>query len=279
MKKSLPTILFIFFSLTIFAQENWETYLVKKEKGLMTISVNMDLNLTKPNYNNLLIVGTSTSKCLKNGYPDTEGLEELYVFSDSLALAIDKATKSKLAGIITYQCAGFDVFYVKDTIGLRESIDETIFNNFSQAKNYNVISRDKDWNYYKNSLYPMDLSEDFFMNQDFLRQLVEEGDDLSEPQILKHWIYFNKANNRSKFIDEIKNLNFTIDSVNYKKDKTFLVGQNTIYYNYAKIRSYPYEVKISRKDSIGPATISKLTQLLQVAAKGYKGKYDGWGFE
>jgi len=279
MKKSLLTIILILLSLTIVAQENWETYLVKKEKGLMTISVNMDLNLNKPNYKNLLIVGTSTKKCLKNGYTDTEGLEELYVFSDSIAFAIEKVAKSRLAGIITYQCAGFDVFYVKDTIGLRASVDQTINNNFSQTKNYNVIARDKNWDYYQESLYPKDLSEDFFMNQDFLRQLVEEGDELSEPQILKHWIYFNNANNRSKFIDEVKNLNFTIDSVNYKKDKKFLVGQNTLYYNYAKTRAYPFEVKISRKDSIGPAPISKLTHLIQVAATGFKGIYDGWGFE
>jgi len=279
MKKSLLTFILIFLSLTIFAQENWETYLTKKEKGIMTISVNMDLNLSKPNYKNLLIVGTSTKKCLKNGYPDTDGLEELYIFSDSIALAIDKVTKSRLAGIITYQCSGFDVFYVKDTVGLRASIDQTLNNNFSQSKNYNVIVRDKNWDYYNDTLYPKNLSDDFFMNQDFLRQLVEEGDDLSEPHVLKHWIYFDKDKNRSKFIQNITNLNFAVDSVNYKWNKTFIVGLNTLYYNTTKSKAYPYEVKISRKDSIGPATISKITTLLQKITLTLNGKYDGWGFE
>ena len=277
MKKSPLTILIIFLSLTINAQDNWETYLMEKEKGLMSISVNMDLNVSKPNYKNLLIVGTNTKKCLKNGYPDTEGLEELYVFSDSIAYEVDNITKNRLAGIITYQCTGFDVFYVKDTMNLRTSINQLIDRNFGQSKNYTVVERDKNWDYYKNNLYPKDLSEDFFINQDFLRQLVEEGDDLTEPRELKHWIYFYNPKKRSVFIDEIKNLDFNIDSVNFKKGKKFLDGLNSLYYS--RVRKYPYEVKISRKDSIGPSSISKLTKMLQAIAKTVNGKYDGWGFE
>ena len=131
MKNSLFTIILILLSLTMNAQDNWETYLINKEKGLMSVSVNMDLNVDKPNYKNLLIVGTTTRKCLKNGYPNVDGLEDLYTFSDSVANTIDKITKSRLAGIITYQCAGLDVFYVKDTLNLRKNIYETINKNFS----------------------------------------------------------------------------------------------------------------------------------------------------
>jgi hypothetical protein len=277
MKKIPLTSILILLSLTINAQDNWETYLIKKEKGLMAISVNMDLNVTKPNYKNLLIIGTNTRKCFKNGYPNQDGLEDLYIFSDSVAKAIDKVTKSRLAGIITYQCVGLDVFYVKDTLNLRQNIQETINNNFSQSKNYTVIERDKKWDYYHNNLYPKDLSEDFFMNQDFLRQLVEEGDDQAVPRELKHWIYFNNPKKRVKFISEVKKLDFAIDSVNYKKDKKFVDVQNSFYYS--RVKSYPFEVKISRKDSINPSSISNLTFVLKEMAKSLNGKYDGWGLE
>jgi len=277
MKKTPLTYILIFLSLTINAQDNWETYLVKKEKGLMSISVNMDLNLTKPNYKNLLIVGTYTKKCFNNGYPNLDGLEDLYTFSDSIANAIDKVSKSRLAGIITYQCAGLDIFYVKDTLNLRDKLNEIINKNFSKTKNYTFIERDKNWDYYDNYLYPKVLSEDFFINQDFLRQLVEEGDGLAEPRELKHWIYFYNSKKRIKFIDEIKKLKFAIDSVNYKKDKKFVDVQNSFYYS--RVKKYPFEVKISRKDSIDPTSISKLTFMLQALAKSLNGKYDGWGFE
>ena len=277
MKNSPFTIILILLSLTMNAQDNWETYLINKEKGLMSVSVNMDLNVAKPNYKNLLIVGTTTRKCLKNGYPNVDGLEDLYTFSDSVANAIDKLTKSRLAGIITYQCAGLDVFYVKDTLNLRENIYETINKNFSQSKTYTVIESDKKWEYYHNNLYPKDISEGFFINQDFLRQLVEEGDDLTEPKELKHWIYFYNLKKRVKFINEIKKLDFAIDSVNYKKDKKFVDVQNSFYYS--RVKKYPFEVKISRKDSIDPSSISKLTYMLQALAESLNGKYDGWGFE
>jgi len=275
--KFLLISLIIFCSLSINAQDNWESYVLNKEKGLMYVSVNMDLNYTKPNYRNLLIVGINTKKCLNNGYPDAEGLEELYVFSDSIANIVDSKTKNRLAGILTYQCTGFDIFYVKDTVGLRSAIHQTIQKNFSQTKNYLVVERDKNWDYYKNTLYPKEYTEDFFINQDFLRQLVEEGDDLTVPRELKHWAYFKNPKKRDKFIEDVKKLEFAIDSVNYKKDKKFLDGLNSLYYS--RVRTYPYEVKISRKDSINPASISKLTRTLKFLANSLSGKYDGWGFE
>ena len=264
MKKSLGLVIFIFLSITIKAQDNWESYLVKKEKGLMYVSVNMDLNLFKPNYKNLLIVGTNTKKCLKNGYPDAEGLEELYIFSDSVANIVDENTKNKLSGIITYQCAGFDVFYVKDTLNLRASINELIAKKFSQSKNYLVIERDKKWEYYKNTLYPINLylSEGFFINQDLLRQLFEEGDDLIQPRNVTHWFYFRKENKRQKFIDKIRTLDFSIDSLNFRKE-----------------REFKYELQVSRKDSIHPYSISKLTKTLTGFATLLFGEYDGWSAE
>ena len=90
-KKSSYALLFIFligFSLQSYAQEeSWETYIAKKDKGFMTVTVNMELNFARPNYKNLLIVGTHTSKCLKNDYPKEGGLENnfkllcLYLYS------------------------------------------------------------------------------------------------------------------------------------------------------------------------------------------------------
>jgi len=55
----------------------------------MSISIDLDFNDYKPNYKNLLIVGTNYKKCLKNGFPDKGGLEELFSFSDSVAINLD----------------------------------------------------------------------------------------------------------------------------------------------------------------------------------------------
>jgi len=216
-KTYLIVILYVGIISNAFSQKetNWETYVAEKDKGLMSITVNMDLNFAKPNYRNLLIVGTKTSKCFKNGYPRSEGLEKLYTFSDSIADAVDRLTKHRLAGIITYQCVGFDVFYVKDTLNLRNTISALYDRNFSTSKNYLVVENDKKWEYYRNNLYPKELNADFFINHEFLSQLVEEGDDLTKPRELKHWVYFTSDRRRTKFIDKIKKMEFAIDSVNF----------------------------------------------------------------
>ena len=247
---------------TIYAQSDWINYIVKKEKGMMSISIDMDLNNNKPNYKNLVIVGTHYKSCLKNGFPKEDGLEKLYAFSDSIRPIIDYTTKNKLAGIITYQCMGFDVFYVQDTTDLRKNIDKMLTVNFKQSKNYIIIKKDKKWLYYYDSLYPEFISDDFFINQQFLSDLVFQGDDLSGKRKINHWIYFKNEKRRLKFIKNIKKLDFVIDSINYKKEK-----------------KYAYEIQISRKDFVDPKTISELTRLLKIFINSSYGEYDGWRTE
>jgi len=259
MKKWLPFPILIFLTVSINAQDEWESYLIEKEKGLMAISANLRYKYERPNYKHLLIVGTHTTKCLKNGYPNANGLEDLYTFSDSIARIVDGLTKNRLAGIITYQCAGFDIFYVKDSIDLRNKITDQINKNFNNSKTYLKLTEDKKWKYYYESLYPNDDSYDFFINNDFLTDLVYNGDDLTTPRIVTHWFYFLRDKRRQKFIDKISALDFKIDSTSYVKK-----------------RSYPYELQISRKDSINPSSISKLTKTLTDFAQLLRAEYDGW---
>ena len=120
----------------IYSQSDWVNYLVEKEKGLMSVHVDLGLNYIKPTYKNLLIVGSKCDDCMSNGFPNKGGLDQLYTFSDSLSLAIKRVTNNKLVGILTYQCYGFDVFYVKDTTNLRKEINNMIFDNFSQTKTH-----------------------------------------------------------------------------------------------------------------------------------------------
>ena len=265
-KKSNYTLLFIVLLTNIFQsfsqEESWETYIAQKEKGFMAVTVNMELKFSRPYYKNLLIVGTQTSKCLKNGYPKEEGLEQLYTFSDSIATIVNKHTKNRLAGIITYQCVGFDIFYVKDTLDLRPNINTFIKNNYAKSKNYLVIAPDKKWVYYQDSLFPKQLSNDFFINHELLSQLFYQGDNFTKPQKIEHWIYFKREKRRQKFIDKIQALNFKVDSLSFKKS------------DYT-----PYELKISREDKLDPNAIAVLTAMLKNLSSSMYGTYDGWGIK
>ena len=253
-KKSSYILLLVFlfsYSFQMLAQEeSWETYIKKAETNLMEVTVNMDLYYERPNYKNLLIVATKTKHCYKNGFPKPIGLEEFYTFSDSLAFKIQKLTKNKLAGILTYKCTGFDIYYVNDTTNLRYEINTVIERNFSNKQNYVIIRPDKKWTYFSETLLPTDLSNDFFINQEYLSQLAQTGDALDQPRIINHWFYFNNSKKRGKFIEKAKILSFSIDSVTYKKEKR-----------------YPYQAVISRKDSVHPKSISAITKVLKQLPK------------
>ena len=265
LKKKASLLIILFIGSLLFSQtqeESWETFITKKDKGFMAVTVNMEFHFTRPNYKNLLVVGTQTSKCLKNGYPKEEGLEKLYAFSDSIANIVGNSTRNKLAGILTYQCAGFDVFYVKDTIGLRKKINSFIGKNYSTSKNYVSIGRDKYWKYYQEHLFPKDISNDFFVNQEFISQLFYDGDALTDLRNVEHWIYFRKEKRRQKFIDKIQVLNFKVDSLKFVTN-----------------RNEHFELKISREDAVNPQTISEITALLKNLSRSFNGVYDGWGTE
>ncbi len=265
-KKSSYILLFVFlliYSFQMLAQEeSWETYVKKVETNLMEVTVNMDLYFERPNYKNLLIVATKTKHCYKNGFPKPTGLEGFYTFSDSLAFKIQKQTKNKLAAILTYKCTGFDVYYVKDTTNLRNEINSVLERNFSNKQNYVSIKPDKKWTYFSEILLPTDLSNDFFINQEYLSELAQTGDALDIPRKINHWFYFNNIKKRGKFIEKAKVLRYSIDSVTYKKEKR-----------------YPYLAVISRKDSVHPKSISAITKILKKLSQRYYGTYDGWEME
>ncbi len=243
------------------SNEDWVTYVVEKEKGPMTVTTNLYYNfMGKPNYKNLLVVGTSTRNCLKNGYPDEFGLSKFYMFSDSISAKLSRLTKKRLVGILTYQCSGFDVYYIKDTTNVRATIQHFLDYNYAFSKNYLMLKEDKKWSHYKENLIPKEISDGFFMNHEFLNQLIIEGDDISKPRKVAHWINFRNEKRRERFISKVKPLEFAIDSVKYIK------GQD-----------YKYQVRISRKDSIHPSAISKLTEEMVKLSKLLYGIYEGWG--
>lgn len=261
-RKRTFLILLIFNGTLTFSQNDWVTYLAERDLGLMSIHVDLGLNYIKPNYKNLLIVGSKFEGCMENGFPNKNGMEKLYTFSDSLSLVVKKVTKSKLVGIITYQCYGFDIFYVKDTTNLRKEIDRMIGDNFKTSYSHITIKNDRKWVYYYENIFPTNAPNDFFVDHEYLSEMVDQGDDLKEERLVNHWLKFKKEKRMIKFVNQVKELNFNVDSLYAGKDVL-----------------YPLEVELSRKDKVNPKSINILTNTLKVLALNLGGQYEGWGAE
>lgn len=263
-KLFLSLLSFFFFSASapVLSQEQWIDFVVEKDSSMMTVSLDLQYYMQKPNYKNLVLVGTRFEPCMKNGFPLPDALEDLYSFSDSIAAVINQQTKNTLVGILTYKCLGFDVYYVKDTIDIRDKVEKTVIRNFYTRKTYLTVKEDKSWDYYFNFLLPPGLSEDFIIDQKYLFDLVLQGDDLQGLRKVRHWIYFNKLKQRLKMSEKLENLNFSIDSIKYHRGS-----------------KWPYEIQVSRQDSIAPQHIFDLTTMMKILTEKYQGSYDGWGTE
>jgi len=261
-RKKVFLIFLIFSGNMIYSQSDWVNYLSERDLGLMSVHVDLGLNYVKPNYKNLLIVGSKFEGCMTNGFPNDNGMNELYTFSDSLSQVVKRVTKSKLVGVLTYQCYGFDVFYVKDTANLREEINRMISNNFKSSNSYITIKNDRKWNYYYENIFPTNAPNDFFVDHEYLTEMVAQGDDLKEERLVTHWLKFRKEKKMIKFVNDVKGLKFSVDSLYSGKDAL-----------------YPFEVELSRKDKINPKSINTLTNTLKVLAMKMGGQYEGWGTE
>jgi len=154
---------------------------------------------------------------------------------------------------------GFDVYYVKDTLGVRKKLHSLFDINFNSSNTYIHLKKDANWVYYYDYIFPENATNNFFINHQYLIDLISKGDDLSGIRKITHWVYFNDEKKRLHFKNQINILKFKIDSINYKKEKT-----------------YPYELQFSRNDYINPQKINELTKMIHVLMKSTNGIYDGW---
>jgi hypothetical protein len=254
---------FIFIaSLSMHAQDEWIDYVVAKDTGVLSVSMDLKYYVQKPNYKNLLIVGTEFKPCMKNGFPEPDSLDGLFSFSDSTAAVINRVTRNELVGILTYKCLAFDVYYVKDTLGIRENLGTMMQRGFENSELYLTLKRDRNWDYYFTNLLPVNLSEDFLIDHEYLNNLVLLGDDLQGLRKVRHWIYFKNLKQRIKMSEKLESLKFSLDSIKYNRERLF-----------------PYELQVSRMDSITPKKVSELTRLMKVLSQVYQARYDGWGTE
>ncbi len=254
------TLLLLSSSPWLAAQDEWIDFVVDKDTSMLSVSLDLEYYVQKPNYKNLLLVGSRFSPCMKNGFPVADSLDGVFTFSDSTAAVINRTTKNELVGILTYKCLAFDIYYVKDTVGIRDSLQTMMQRGFPGYKLYLTLIRDRNWDYYFTQLMPGGLSEDFLIDQEYLTNMVLQGDDLQGLRRVRHWIYFNKLKQRLKMAEKLESLEFSIDSIKYHRESKF-----------------PFELQVSRMDSITPTKISELTTMMKVLSEVYQAQYDGWG--
>ncbi len=148
-------------------------------------------------------------------------------------------------------------FYIAEDLNWQERI-RTATERFSDYTWYAGATAEPDWDTYFDLLYPDDRSRDAMENEKIRNSLEEEGDDLSIPRSIDHFLSFNSEEDRDAFRAEAENLGFAaeLDSNAHRMEGN-------------------YCVRLTRQDS--PEDLDPVTWELNELGGAHGGSYGGWG--
>lgn len=258
------TILLLLLIKTLYSfsqEETWDVYMAQYKQGPGSTLINMSLKEFAPikQFPYLLKTGVKLINCREDGLPAKEEFDILHQISDTIKSVIDVNLLNKSAGTFSYQCERLDYYYVNDTIGIRKLLEQAYQKYFPAYKYSIAIRDDESWEAYLTFLYPNDETLEYMSNDKLIQNLIKEGDDLSKPRQVDHWLYFKTGADRNKFVVTVLKEKYKVESKQFIKD--------------AKLK---YQLQISRIDRVDISSISKITLALRKQAKELCGEYDGW---
>ncbi|RBL93330.1 DUF695 domain-containing protein [Chitinophaga flava] len=262
--KYILLIVVLLFSIPLFAQtveDHWETYTAQYDDGVGSTIVNMSLLADAPivQYPFLVKISVKINRCNQDGFPMENEWDGLYLMSDKLKAVFAVHGPFKAVGTFTIQCWRTDYYYVKDTVALRQALTAAA-KKYQPTRECMIETRsDPKWNSYLKFLYPNEETFEYIKNQKVVIPLSQNGDKLTKPRQVDHWLYFKTEAGRNRFISYAQQQRYKIE------DKKLSARSD-----------FPYQLHLSRVDNVDLPTISKITLQLRRKVKEYDGTYDGW---
>jgi hypothetical protein len=192
-----------------------------------------------------------------DGLSSSAEAPKLYQIEDAIELHLKSDVGAIFCGRITTSNRRELYFYGEKTEGLEAGVDVAIADFAGYTFDVGT-ENDPGWNHYLNVLYPSADDLERIKNGDLLDVLTAEGDILSIPRKVMHWIYFPSSELRTHFRTSVSEARFTVESEpEVDGDRRFSICLSRI---------QPIE-----QDDIDDTVI----QLLHLA-RGLDGDYDGW---
>lgn len=240
----------------------WDTYIAKYENGFPgSTTVRMDLIKKAPisQLPFVLVTGLVYGTSRADGFPENETFEVLHKVGDQLEALIAKETESILVGSFMHKGERLEYFYIQDQDAIKEKIEKFYAKNYPNHKFYLNIKEDRNWQYYREFLYPNEDILNYMADEKVIMNLEKAGDNLSKPRRVDHWLYFSSEQEMNRCKEELKNLDFSVE-----------------YAGETSGNSLGFQLHIWRVDKVDISSIFPLTSELRKIAEKHKGEYDGW---
>lgn len=139
-----------------------------------------------------------------NGLADEDEEDFLYECKDRLALKLEEKEKAVYVGSKITD-GWFEIyFYLEDPKGV-ENKTKDLIGAFGYKYESNSV-KDKKWNLYEVTLTPSAKQLHHIQSRQIIEELLEEDDNLTKPREVEHYILFQTASLREKFLEAFDTL-------------------------------------------------------------------------
>ena len=252
----------------VMKEEAWGCYKAIDTEKPVVISFNNSAasEINELPLNQLLIVSVNIKNPADDGLPQGEEFTTLDEIEDTLDEFI-KTKPTVNVGRVTTD--GGRYFYYYGTFE-ENSVDQFLKNlaeKFSYLIEY-ALKEDAEKTSYWNILYPTQEEWQLISNQMVLKGIIENGDDLTAPRRIDHWIYFNDQAHLYNFSLWAKGNGFEIEEIRAEDEKEVEDEEEVPPH---KFTLQVFHTAIPQSDFIDKTTI-----ILFRKAKENEGDYDGW---
>ena len=148
-------------------------------------------------------------------------------------------------------------FYLQDPKGI-ENKTKDILKAFEYPFESNAV-KDKKWDLYETSLYPNIVQAHHIQTRQIIRELMEEGDDISVSREVEHYMLFQTPSLREKFLDALESYDLVSKMVFERDEDEFVYG-----------------VTIVSVQNLDAKQMDTFTDRLIELSEKYHAHYEGW---
>lgn len=239
--------------------DNWNFYFCTLSGRRASIFVDLGLGETAPfpAYGHVGVFRLYMIEAREDGFSSSEEFERLIAVEDALSTALADEKRTLYVGRITTDGERDFFCYTSAPDALRGIIVE-VMKGFPQYRFDVSVRPDPEWKTYFELLHPAPVEWEQIRNNAIRRQLMDQGDTLTEPREIDHWAYFEDEDARDLFIERAGELGYALrQAVDPEGER-----QN-------------YSAQVWRRSAPRSPEFDEETLALRTLAEEMEGEYDG----
>lgn len=186
---------------------------------------------------------------------DSSGFEQFLETKESLIIALEHENRAKYVGLRIYDGWHEFYFYAKDSKNLDVIVAKMLRD--SGYKYESSVVKDAKWDFYAKNLFPTELEFHDIQSNNIIFLLQEEGDNLLTPRAVEHYVSFDTATQKERFVKNILTCGFE-----FKDD--------------ISSEEFEHGVALLKEHGVTSQEVKNIVQELYEHIKKEHGYYEGW---